>query len=373
MVPLAIKDGLNPSRVALPHTAEPTTALDFLRELISAQRHRHPEDDEAALLERFAAGEVVDDAGRPFSPSDVIRPGRYINFYRRPAPERAVPGQLRLLFQDANLLVVDKPPFMATLPRGQHIVETALVRARRQFGIPELSPAHRLDRLTRGVLMFTVRPEARGPYQRLFDERVPEKTYEAVTVPADQAPFEPIARFQDWREWPAPTPEQPWLLRHHMVKERGRLATYLVEPEAAAIEAFAAAVSDSADASPSQDLFPAPPNALTKVVGVSSERRALATAEDPTPREREVLVWELVPETGKTHQLRVALRSLGLPILNDPLYEELSDAALLDPSALLPSPPFAGEEDFSRPMELTAQRLRFQDPLTGELREFSTY
>src|SRR5699024_10037064 len=95
MAPLAIKDGLNPSRVALPHTAAPTTALDFLRELISAQRHRHPEDDEAALLERFAAGEVVDDAGRPFSPSDVVRPGRYINFYRRPAPERAVPGQLR--------------------------------------------------------------------------------------------------------------------------------------------------------------------------------------------------------------------------------------------------------------------------------------
>ena len=262
---------------------------------------------------------------------------------------------------------------MATLPRGQHIVETALVRSRRQFGIPELSPAHRLDRLTRGVLMFTVRPEVRGPYQRLFDERVPEKTYEAVTLPADQAPFSPLPRFRGWREWPAPTPEQPWLLRHHMVKERGRLATYLVEPEAAAIEAFAATVSDSADASPGQDLFPTPPNALTKVVGVRSERRALSTAKDPTPREREVLVWELVPETGKTHQLRVALRSLGLPILNDPLYEELSDAALREPSAPLPSPPFAGEEDFSRPMELTAQRLRFQDPLTGELREFSTF
>ena len=356
MAPLAIKDGLNPSRVPLPHTAEPTRAIDFLRELIAAQRHRHPEDDEAALLERFDRGEVVDDAGRPLSPTDIIRPGRFINFYRRPAPERPVPGQLRLLFQDANLLVVDKPPFMATLPRGQHIVETALVRARRQFGIPELSPAHRLDRLTRGVLMFTARQQVRGPYRRLFDERTPTKTYEAVTLPAEEAPFEPLPRLRGWREWEPPSEQNPWRISHHMIKERGRLSTYLVEPEAAGGSWGG----------------PAGPNAHTPVVGLRAERRVLATAEDPTSRERDVLVWELVPHTGKTHQLRLVLRTFGLPILNDPLYEELSDAALTDPAAPLPRPPFTGEEDFTRPMELTAKRLTFADPLSGERRVFSS-
>src|SRR5699024_12301928 len=126
----------------------------------------------------------------------------------------------------------------------------------------------------------------------------------AVPLSAAEAPFAPVPRCRGWRDGPAPTPERPWLLRHHMGQERGRLATYLGEPEAAAIEACAAQESRSADAAPGHDMFPTPPNALTKVVGLRAERRTLATATDPTPREREVLVWELVPETGKTHQLR---------------------------------------------------------------------
>src|SRR5699024_12529926 len=113
-------------------------------------------------------------------------------------------------------------------PRGYDSVEAALVRSRRQFGMPDLGPAHRLDLLTRGVLLFTVRPEVRGAYQRLFDERVPEKTYEAVTLPADEAPFSPLPRFRGWRDWPAATPERPWSLGHHVVKVRGRLADSLV-------------------------------------------------------------------------------------------------------------------------------------------------
>ena len=343
---LPIKQGLNPTRAQVPRSwPGPVAAAEFVWFLIDNQRHRAPTDSFSAVLSRFSRGEVLSDAGTRLRPFDAVHPGSFVNFYRAPAPEREVPGDIHVLHQDDTLVVIDKPPFLSTMPRGQHISQTALVKARVQLGIPELSPSHRLDRLTRGVLMFTARREARGAYQTMFERREATKIYEALTPRRGSAPFAPIERFADWHQWPAPSEDQPWTLTHHMVKIRGHLSTYVVEPPAGA----AAAVPPEA-------------NAVTHVLGVREDVRD----------GRDVLVWRLKPATGKTHQLRVVLRSLGLPIINDPLYEELSDAALHDPSAPTPHPPFADEEDFSRPMGLIAKELRFTDPLTGELRRFSS-
>jgi len=301
--------------------------------LISSQRHRAEDDNFSAVLSRFAAGEVCLDSGEALAPDDILCPGSFINFYRRPAPERPVPGEIAVLHQDADIVVVDKPPFLASLPRGQHITETALVKARVQLGIPELSPSHRLDRLTRGVLLMTARPEVRGAYQTMFERRVPHKVYEALTPLPEEAPFAPIAPHADWRSWSPPTPEHPWRLEHSMSKTRGHLSTILTD---------------------------GPPNALTLVTGLRTEIRD----------GREVLVWRLEPRTGKTHQLRVVLRSLGLPILNDPLYTELTDAALFSLDAPTPRPVYVEDEDFAAPMGLIAKELRFPDPLSGQEREF---
>lgn len=273
------------------------------------------------------------DSGEALAPDDVLRPGSFINFYRYPAPERPVPGEITVLHQDADIVVVDKPPFLATLPRGQHITETALVKARVQLGIPELSPSHRLDRLTRGVLLMTARPEVRGAYQTMFERRIPHKVYEALTPLPAEAPFAPIAPLANWRSWESPTPERPWRLEHSMSKTRGHLSTILTD---------------------------GPPNALTLVTGLRTEYRD----------GREVLVWRLEPRTGKTHQLRVVLRSLGLPILNDPLYTDLTDAALFSIDAPTPRPVYVEDEDFAAPMGLIAKELRFPDPLSGQEREF---
>ena len=84
------------------------------------------------------------------------------------------------MHRDEHLVVVDKPHFMATIPRGRHIVQTALVRLRCELGLPALSPAHRLDRVTAGLLMLVVRPEHRGAYQTMFRDRLVGKTYEAI-------------------------------------------------------------------------------------------------------------------------------------------------------------------------------------------------
>ena len=66
-------------------------------------------------------------------------------------------------------------------------------------------------------------------------------------------------------------------------------------------------------------------------------------------------VYRLTPRTGRTHQLRVQMASLGLPIDGDPLYPEVIDVAA---------------DDFSVPLRLVAYSLEFDDPVTGSRRRF---
>ncbi|WP_156193480.1 pseudouridine synthase [Corynebacterium kalinowskii] len=308
--PLPVRDGLNPSRVRFPNDAPAMTAREFVAHLITTQRYVHPDDNDAALDKRFADNEVVDQRGTPFQPDQLLKSGQDIWFYRVPAPELEVPHEIGIIHEDAELLVVDKPPFLATFPRGSHITESVLVRMRRQTGNQALSPAHRLDRLTSGVLVLTKRPEIRGAYQELFARREVDKVYEAI---ADVNP--------------AITPGTVW--EHRMEKERGEFKTRIVA---------------------------GPVNARTEVNAVTlidaTEHTTLEAMHGPLgPQAR----YELHPLTGRTHQLRLHMFLAGSPILGDPVYPDV-----------LP----LEAEDFGVPMHLLSRRLSFIDPLSGEPREF---
>ena len=142
-----------------------------------------------ARTDRRHAGRGPDRrADGPVDPAAPYRPREFLWFHRDLPDEVPVPFALDVLHRDDEIVVVDKPHFLATIPRGRHIVETALVRLRRELGLPELSPAHRLDRVTAGVLLFVVRRDRRGAYQTLFRDRRVHKTYEAV------APHDPRCR-----------------------------------------------------------------------------------------------------------------------------------------------------------------------------------
>lgn len=289
------------------------SARDFVEHLISSQRHRNPTDNAAALDRRFSDQLVVDNRGQPWSPEEILQPDADIWFYRMPAEEPHVPYECEILYQDENILVIDKPSYLATMPRGRHITETALVRMRRRTGIQELSPAHRLDRLTSGVLVFTVDPEVRGAYQTLFARREAMKTYHAI------AAHDPALN-------PA---ETPVLWEDRMEKTPGYIKGEIVEGE---------------------------PNArtwLTKITAVSDEQqRALEAIHGPLPRQAH---YELKPETGKTHQLRLHMWAAGVPILGDPVYPRVYTEE---------------EEDMAVPMHLNAWELTFTDPFSGELMIF---
>ena len=286
----------------------PITAWDFVHNLITTQRHRHPEDNEAALQTRFDANEVVRQDGSPLRPDSILATNAVVYFYRIPAPEQPVPYGIPILHEDEHLLVVDKPPFMATMPRARHITETATVRLRRETGNNDLSPAHRLDRLTSGLLVFTKDRSVRGAYQTLFAERRVTKTYEAIAPLADVSPGT--------------------IWRSRMEKTPGELQGRIVEGEVNAITEVAAV--EPVDKNPYEMLHGSLP--------------ALAR-------------YTLKPHTGKTHQLRLHMLQAGIPIIGDPIYPVIFPAEA---------------EDMRIPMHLTATRISFVDPLTGRPREFSS-
>lgn len=305
--PLPIRDGLNATRARVPEG--PVSAWDFVWHLIYTQRHRGPDDNEAALEARFAAGEVVLADATPLSPSSILSAETDVYFYRTPAPEVPVPYEIPILFEDERILVADKPPFMATMPRARHIVETATVRLRRATGNNELAPAHRLDRLTAGVLLFTKEQRYRGAYQTMFAERNVSKTYEAIA--ADIGLSAPL-RWEDRIE-----------------KVPGEIQARFAEGQVNAITDVVA-IEPIPDASYYHDLH-----------GID---HALAR-------------YTLKPLTGKTHQLRMHMWKAGAPILGDPVYPVIFPA---------------DAEDMNIPMHLLAKHLSFTDPIDGSARSFSS-
>ncbi|NNG18061.1 pseudouridylate synthase [Naumannella sp. ID2617S] len=241
-------------------------------------------------------GAFVDATGRPLTGAEAYTPHTFIWFHRALREEPPVPFELEIRYADERIVVVDKPHFLSTIPRGRHVTESVVVRARRQLGLPELGPAHRLDRLTAGLVLLTTESRWRAPYQRMFEDRLVTKRYLAL------AGHDPRLAL-------------PRTVRSHIVKRRGSLQ---------AIE-----VPD------------AEPNAETRV--------ELDAVLDGCAR------YRLTPRTGRTHQLRLHLNSLGVPILGDPLYPHVLDTNV---------------DDFATPLQLLAAELEFTDPVDGSRRHF---
>lgn len=299
-----------------------TTATPFtppLRDGVAASRvgvHRRFDRLDAFLADRFpqvadwpqrlARGDVLDTAGRPAAADRPVAAGDLFWYWRAPPPEHPVPGELAILHQDDWLVVVDKPHFLPVTPGGRHLHETALVRLRRLTGIATLAPMHRLDRETAGVLAFTVQPATRAAYQALLRDRQAHKVYEAV------AP---------WRGDLA----LPLVARHRLQERPGDAFMQM-------------AVVDGA------------PNAETRI-----ELIARLPDDGRAPRAH----YRLTPVTGRKHQLRIQMSTLGLPICGDRIYPRL-----------LPDTPAGERPDFSDPLQLLARELAFTDPVTGAARCF---
>lgn len=296
---IPLRDGLSPSCIALPRMRAPTwaTVLDFLAE-------RLPRIHREEWARRMTHGEVVGEDGLPLPPHTPYLNGQRVYYWRAVTQEAVIPFEEEVIYRDAHLVVADKPHFLPVTPGGRYVQQSLLVRLKRALDLPDLSPLHRIDRETAGLVVFSVRPQDRDAYQRLFRERRIHKTYEAI-APANPSFDGSVIRQSHIRE-----------CEDAFFKMR--------------------------EAEPDEGLAP------------NSETR-IERLEQHGPWAR----YRLTPVTGKRHQLRVHMNSIGLPIAGDQFYPHVRR---------LP-----GEaEDYADPLRLLAQTLHFTDPVTGQERHFES-
>lgn len=285
-----MRDGVSASVVSVPQGAP--HLLDFLAQ-------RMPGVSRSEWAERLAQGLVLHEDGQTALPDESCQPGQRLYYYRHLADEPVLPFQAQILFEDAHLLVADKPHFMPVTPSGRYVQQSLLVQLKRLTGCADLVPLHRIDRETAGLVLFGKRLQDRDAYHALFRDKHIHKVYQAVAAsPKDLA----LPRVHTSRL----VPGEPFFRTQEV---------------------------------------PGPANSETRI-------RLLRT-------EGERALYQLEPVSGKRHQLRVHMMSLGLPIEGDLFYPTLQQG----PNEA---------EDFSRPLQLLAQSVAFADPHTGQARVFAS-
>jgi len=291
----------HPSKLSLPQTNPGVaTVLEYL--II-----KFPYIDAQAWHQRMADGKVHWHDGTLITALSPFKPQQRVYYYREVESEPAIPFQETILFQDQHTLVAYKPHFLPVTPGGRYVNECLQNRLRKSTGIEALQTVHRLDRVTAGLVMFSVNPETRHHYHDLFKTRQIQKTYQA------------IANINEGENLVG----KEWQVKNRITQSDPKFLMQISEGEA----------------------------------NSHSIIRCLAqTAEQSTEQANQKALFELSPVTGKTHQLRLHMQTLGWPILNDKYYPQLQSQSA---------------DNYSAPLQLLAKELKFIDPVTQQARCFT--
>jgi tRNA pseudouridine32 synthase/23S rRNA pseudouridine746 synthase len=233
----------------------PSTILDHLVD-------RFPRIPRDVWLCRIAAHRVTFTDGTPVSEGTPYRHGVTVLYEKEVVGEPATRHRGEILYADSEILVVDKPHGIPVTPSGLYVERSLLVQMRRATDNPALTPVHRLDRETAGLVLFSMNPATRGAYHTLFQQGTVGRQYLAVA----RMDRRPLAQ-----------------------------GVWSVETRIAAGEPWFR-----------QRIVPGPPNARTRVELLSVSGG--------------LGFFRLHPETGKKHQLRLHMAHLGFPVLGDTLY-----------------------------------------------------
>ncbi len=282
-----------PSKVSLPQTNPGvTTVLEYL--VI-----KFPYLNEQTWRKRITDGKVHRHDGSLITALSPFRAQERIYYYREVESEPCIPFKEKILFQDEHILVAYKPHFLAVTPGGIYVNECLQNRLRRSTSIETLQALHRIDRVTAGLILFSVNPESCHFYHQLFATRKIHKTYQAVaTVDSSEQLV-----------------GKEWEVKNRLVQCEPRFRMRVTE-------------------------------------GTSNSHSVIRCLKQTAQK----ALFELSPITGKTHQLRLHMQTLGWPILNDKYYPKLQQLSA---------------DDYKAPLQLLAKELQFIDPVTQQSRYFN--
>ncbi len=172
---------------------------------------------------------------------------------------------VRVVYQHARFIGIHKP---AGMPFHSEDAQRGVVaEVRTLMDNPQLYPVHRLDRLTSGLMLFATDREANSTLSQLFEQRLVDKTYLALSANKPK-------------------------------KKQGQVIGDMAKTRRGAWKLLRSTENP----------------ARTRFVCV--RQYAPTSQQLPAPD----WAFALFPKTGQTHQLRVAMKSLGAPILGDQRY-----------------------------------------------------
>jgi len=167
--PLAPKNGVFANSHWLP-TGPWESYLEYLEQ-------KFPHISKRQWLDRISRKEVVTNDRIVIQPGSRYSPNQHIYFYRELDSEQNIPFKEKVIFENDEILVVDKPHFLPVAPSGNYLHETLLVRLRQKYKNDEIELCHRLDRETAGLVLLSKKQSNRAAYSQLFSQRKIEKIY----------------------------------------------------------------------------------------------------------------------------------------------------------------------------------------------------
>lgn len=252
-------EGISPSRVYLPAGKDYPTLLDFFID-------HFPHIDSGEWGDRFSAGLITRLNGEPVKANDPYQDNTHLIYFRRLEREPTIPFEEQILYRDEHILVADKPHFLPVTPSGLYLHQTLLNRLKKKTGLQDLTPIHRIDRDTAGLVIFSIQSRERAKYQNLFRDRMVTKVYEAI------APYSEELHARLPLTYSCRLEESEHFLQMHEVE--GEFNT----------------------------------DTLIELIEILK----------PWAR------YRLTPGSGKKHQLRCHLNALGVPIKFDQIYPTLT-------------------------------------------------
>ena len=266
----------------------------------------YPHSDEAAWRQSLAHGEVTLD-GRTATGEERLRPGQRLIWKRPPWQEPEAPLHYELLYEDAAVLAVNKPSGLPTLPGGGFLENTLLHLVQRDF--PEANPVHRLGRGTSGIVLFARTAGAAARLSEFWNTERVKKIYRALAT------------------------------------GRAALDEYVIE----------------------QAIGLVPHPRIGRVWAAKDGGKPSKSVAQVLERGDDSTTFAVTLHSGRPHQIRIHLASIGHPLVGDPLY---GPGGL--PLADLPGLPgdlgyllHAGELRFEHPVSGAAVRVVAEPPRLG--------